>query len=151
MEKIIARSADILKIDLPKEAALAIAGRARRTPRIANRLLKRVRDYCQVRNNGLISFKACDEAFSLLAIDDLGLDAVDRKILTILIDKFQGGPVGLNTLAAATGEEIDTLENIYEPYLLQLGFLDRSSRGRVATAAAYSHLGRNINSKASLL
>ncbi len=121
MEKIIARSANILKIDLPKEAATAIAGRARRTPRIANRLLKRVRDYCQVKNNGDISLTACQEAFSLLAVDELGLDAVDRKVLEVLIDKFQGGPVGLNTLAAATGEEIDTLENIYEPYLLQLG------------------------------
>jgi len=143
MEKIIARSANILKIDLPKEAATAIAGRARRTPRIANRLLKRVRDYCQVRNGGTISLDACSEAFSLLAVDALGLDSVDRKVLEVLIDKFQGGPVGLNTLAAATGEEIDTLENIYEPYLLQLGFLDRSPRGRVATAAAYAHLGRS--------
>lgn len=145
MEKIIARSANILKIDLPVEAAAAIAGRSRRTPRIANRLLKRVRDYCQVKNNGEISLDACSEAFALLAIDHLGLDAVDRKILQILIDKFRGGPVGLNTLAAATGEEIDTLENIYEPYLLQLGFLDRSPRGRLATAAAYHHLGRDIS------
>ncbi len=146
MERIIARSANILKIDLPLPAATAIAGRARRTPRIANRLLKRVRDYCQVRNNGEISLEACAEAFSLLAVDHLGLDAVDRKILEVLIDKFQGGPVGLNTLAAATGEEIDSLENIYEPYLLQLGFLDRSPRGRIATIAAYQHLGKKFNS-----
>lgn len=148
MEKIIARSAHILKINLPASAAAAIAGRSRRTPRIANRLLKRVRDYCQVRNNGEISLDACGEAFSLLAIDHLGLDAVDRKILQVLIDKFGGGPVGLNTLAAATGEEIDTLENIYEPYLLQLGFLDRSPRGRLATASAYRHLGKDVNSGA---
>lgn len=150
MEKIIARSANILKISLPSAAATAIASRARRTPRIANRLLKRVRDYCQVKNNGEISLDACAEAFALLAIDHLGLDAVDRKILETLIDKFQGGPVGLNTLAAATGEEIDTLENIYEPYLLQLGFLDRSPRGRLATAAAYQHLGRPAAPKSSL-
>lgn len=143
MEKIISRSANIFKIDLPSEAAQAISSRSRRTPRIANRLLKRVRDYCQVRNDGEISLAACNEAFELLGVDELGLDAVDRKILNTLIDKFQGGPVGLNTLAAATGEEIDTLENIYEPYLLQLGFLDRSPRGRLATAAAYSHLGKN--------
>ncbi|MDD2681309.1 MAG: Holliday junction branch migration DNA helicase RuvB [Patescibacteria group bacterium] len=143
MEKIITRSANIFKIDLPIEAAKAISGRSRRTPRIANRLLKRVRDYCQVKNAGQISQAACADAFSLLGIDQLGLDAVDRKILNTLIDKFQGGPVGLNTLAAATGEEIDTLENIYEPYLLQLGFLDRSPRGRLATAAAYTHLSKS--------
>ncbi|MDD3285646.1 MAG: Holliday junction branch migration DNA helicase RuvB [Patescibacteria group bacterium] len=145
MEKIIARSANILEIALPAPAATAIAGRSRRTPRIANRLLKRVRDYCQVKNKGEISLEACDQAFALLAVDYLGLDAVDRKILQTLIDKFKGGPVGLNTLAAATGEEADTLENIYEPYLLQLGFLDRSPRGRLATAAAYTHLGRNFS------
>ncbi|MBN2884564.1 Holliday junction branch migration DNA helicase RuvB [Patescibacteria group bacterium] len=141
MEKIITRSAHIFKIDLPADAAKAISGRSRRTPRIANRLLKRVRDYCQVKNNGEISLEACNQAFDLLNIDILGLDAVDRKILHTLINKFQGGPVGLNTLAAATGEEIDTLENVYEPYLLQLGFLDRSPRGRIATTAAYKHLG----------
>lgn len=146
MEQIITRSARILKVDLPAEAALAIASRSRRTPRIANRLLKRVRDYCQVKNKGEINLAACTEAFSLLAIDHLGLDAVDRKVLETLIEKFQGGPVGLNTLAAATGEEIDTLANIYEPYLLQLGFLDRSPRGRLATPSAYKHLGRKINS-----
>jgi Holliday junction DNA helicase RuvB len=145
MEKIIVRSAHILAIDLPPSAATAIAGRSRRTPRIANRLLKRVRDYCQVKNQGEISLEACDQAFALLAVDYLGLDAVDRKILQVLIDKFKGGPVGLNTLAAATGEEADTLENIYEPYLLQLGFLNRSPRGRLATAAAYTHLGRNLS------
>ncbi|MCF7860194.1 Holliday junction branch migration DNA helicase RuvB [Patescibacteria group bacterium] len=142
MEKIIARSANIFKINLPTDATKAISGRSRRTPRIANRLLKRVRDYCQVKNNGDISPEACEQAFDLLDIDVLGLDSVDRKILETLIDKFQGGPVGLNTLAAATGEEIDTLENVYEPYLLQLGFLDRSPRGRLATAAAYQHLGK---------
>lgn len=144
MEKIIIRSANILKIDLPKEMASIIAGRSRRTPRIANRLLKRVRDYCQVKNEGNINSDALSEAFSLLGIDHLGLDIVDRKILEIIIDKFKGGPVGLNTLAAASGEEMDTLENVYEPYLLQLGFLDRSPRGRLATALAYEHLGRQF-------
>jgi Holliday junction DNA helicase RuvB len=145
MEKIIMRSANILKIDLPAETAVSIAGRSRRTPRIANRLLKRVRDYCQVKHEGQVDLESCAETFALLGIDHLGLDSIDRKILEVIIDKFKGGPVGLNTLAAATGEEIDTLENVYEPYLLQLGFLDRSSRGRVATGAAYEHLGRKFN------
>ncbi len=145
MEKIIMRSANILKIELPAEVAVSIAGRSRRTPRIANRLLKRVRDYCQVKNEGKINLDVCAETFALLGVDNLGLDGIDRKVLEVIIDKFKGGPVGLNTLAAATGEEIDTLENVYEPYLLQLGFLDRSSRGRVATAAAYEHLGRRFN------
>lgn len=142
IEKIITRSANILKIALPLESAVEIASRSRRTPRIANRLLKRVRDYCQVKNNDKMDPEALKEAFSLLGIDYLGLDTIDRKILEVIIDKFQGGPVGLNTLAAASGEEIDTLANVYEPYLLQLGFLDRSPRGRIATVAAYNHLGR---------
>jgi Holliday junction DNA helicase RuvB len=145
IEKIIQRSAGILGVKIEEATKKEIASRSRRTPRIANRLLKRVRDYCQVKNDGQISSAACLEAFSLLGVDQLGLDAVDRKILNTLIDKFQGGPVGLNTLAAATGEEIDTLENIYEPYLLQLGFLDRSPRGRLATTAAYTHLGKSKN------
>jgi Holliday junction DNA helicase RuvB len=143
IEKIITRSANILKITLPVESAVEIASRSRRTPRIANRLLKRVRDYCQVKNNDNMDTGALKEAFSLLGIDHLGLDTIDRKILEVIIDKFQGGPVGLNTLAAASGEEIDTLANVYEPYLLQLGFLDRSPRGRIATVAAYNHLGRS--------
>jgi len=143
IEKIITRSANILKIALPVESAVEIASRSRRTPRIANRLLKRVRDYCQVKNNDKMDAEALKEAFSLLGIDYLGLDTIDRKILEVIIDKFQGGPVGLNTLAAASGEEIDTLANVYEPYLLQLGFLDRSPRGRIATVAAYNHLGRS--------
>ncbi|MGE5425693.1 MAG: Holliday junction branch migration DNA helicase RuvB [Bacillota bacterium] len=145
MVRIIMRSAGILNVPLSPETATAIAARSRRTPRIANRLLKRVRDYCQVKNGGEITLNACNDAFSLLAVDHLGLDAVDRKILEVIIDKFRGGPVGLNTLAAATGEEIDTLENMYEPYLLQLGFLDRSPRGRVATPSAYEHLGKKFN------
>lgn len=140
MEKIVRRSAKILGVTIEQEAEKAIASRSRRTPRIANRLLKRVRDYCEVKGDGVISQKDCLEAFKLLEVDELGLDLVDRRILETIILKFKGGPVGLNTLAAATGEEMDTIENIYEPYLMQLGFLDRSPRGRVATAAASEHL-----------
>lgn len=142
MEKIILRSANILKIDLAQNMAQAIAARSRKTPRIANRLLKRVRDYCQVKNEGVIDAAALEQAFVLLGIDHLGLDIIDRKILETIIDKFRGGPVGLNTLAASSGEEMDTLENVYEPYLLQLGFIDRSPRGRIVTALGYQHLGR---------
>lgn len=140
IEKIIRRSAKLLKVDLDREAVSLIANRSRKTPRIANRLLKRVRDYAQVKGNGYIDLKICEEAFKVLEVDDLGLDHVDRKILLTIINKFKGGPVGLNTLAAATGEEIDTICDVYEPYLLQIGFLDRSARGRVVTEAAYKHL-----------
>lgn len=141
MEKIVHRSAGILKVKIEPVAEKAIAARSRRTPRIANRLLKRVRDYCEVKGDGQISTKDCDEAFKLLAVDELGLDLIDRRILETIIVKFKGGPVGLNALAAATGEEMDTIENIYEPYLMQLGFLDRSPRGRMATPAGREHLG----------
>lgn len=141
IEKIISRSAGILKVDMDREAQSEIARRSRRTPRIANRLLKRVRDYCEVKNNGCVSIDGSLEAFKMLEVDGLGLDLVDRRILQTIIDKFRGGPVGLNTLAAASGEETDTIENIYEPYLMQLGFLDRSPRGRIVTAAGYKHLG----------
>ncbi len=140
IEKIIRRSAKLLKVDLDREAVSLIANRSRKTPRIANRLLKRVRDYAQVKGNGYIDLKICEEAFKVLEVDNIGLDHVDRKILLTIIDKFKGGPVGLNTLAAATGEEIDTICDVYEPYLLQIGFLDRSARGRVVTEAAYKHL-----------
>ncbi|NCB20458.1 MAG: Holliday junction branch migration DNA helicase RuvB [Clostridia bacterium] len=145
MEQIIMRSAKILKISLISEMANIIATRSRRTPRIANRLLKRVRDYCQVKSDGLINADSLDQAFALLGIDQLGLDIIDRKILETIIDKFDGGPVGLNTLAAASGEEMDTLENVYEPYLLQLGFINRSPRGRLVTALGYQHLGRKFD------
>jgi len=141
IEKIISRSARILNIEISPEARKEIANRSRRTPRIANRLLKRVRDYCEVKNNGVISLDSCLEAMSMLEVDSLGLDFIDRRILETIIHKFKGGPVGLNTLAAATGEEADTIENMYEPYLMQLGFLDRSPRGRVATVLGYEHLG----------
>lgn len=142
MTKIIARSATILNLDIDTPTAHTIATRARRTPRIANRLLKRVRDVAQIRHNGIISSSVADEALTMLAIDELGLDSVDRHLLLTLIEKFNGGPVGLNTLAAATQEETETIEEVYEPFLLQLGFLERTPRGRVATARAYSHLNK---------
>lgn len=141
MAKIVARSATILAMEITEEAATTIANRSRRTPRIANRLLKRVRDYAQLKHNGAVSKEAADAALTLLAIDHLGLDSVDRHLLATIIDKFSGGPVGLGTLAAATQEETETIEEIYEPFLLQLGFLERTPRGRVATPRAYEHLG----------
>jgi Holliday junction DNA helicase RuvB len=141
LQKIISRNAKILQLEMEPQARGLIADRARRTPRIANRLLKRVRDYCQVRGTGAITLDLCRQAFDLLAVDALGLDEVDRYLLTTIIEKFGGGPVGLNTLAAATGEELMTIEDVYEPYLLQLGFLERTPRGRKATALAYNHLG----------
>lgn len=141
LEKIVKRSAKLLKVEIDHQAVNLIADRSRKTPRIANRLLKRVRDYCQVKGNGYIDSNVCQEAFKMMEVDNLGLDNVDRKLLTVIIDKFKGGPVGLNTLSAATGEDMDTILNVYEPYLLQLGFLDRSPRGRVATDLAYKHLG----------
>lgn len=147
IEKIIARSANILNVEIEPQARQQIASRSRRTPRIANRLLKRVRDYCQVKSDGVLAVPACKEAFSLLEIDKLGLDTVDRRILETIATKFNGGPVGLNTLSAATGEESDTIENMYEPYLLQLGFLDRSPRGRMITHLGLEHLGIKIEGK----
>ncbi len=144
IEEIVLRSAKILEIKLDKKAATEIAKRSRKTPRVANRLLKRVRDYCQVKHQGDIIPENCLLSFKMLGIDDLGLDEVDRRLLLTIANKFSGGPVGLNTLAAATGEEAQTIENIYEPYLMQLGFLNRSARGRVLTESAYKHL--NIKS-----
>jgi Holliday junction DNA helicase RuvB len=150
IEKIISRSANILGVEIDNEAKSVISGRSRRTPRIANRLLKRVRDYCQVKNDGKLTLPFCLEAFSLLEIDKLGLDTVDRRLLETIAIKFKGGPVGLNTLAAATGEEADTIENVYEPYLLQLGFIDRSPRGRMITHLGREHLGLDIDNQANL-
>ncbi len=145
LERIISRSARILNIDVDGSSAGAIASRARRTPRLANRLLRRVRDYCDVKADGRIDAALCNQAMELLEIDALGLDRVDRKILETIIDKFDGGPVGISTIAAATGEDLDTIEEVYEPYLLQLGFLDRTQRGRQATPRAYEHLGKTKN------
>lgn len=142
IEKIIRRSAGILNVAVDEAACRSIAQRSRRTPRVANRLLKRVRDYCEVKGNGFVDESLCGGAFEMLEVDSLGLDWIDRKILEIIIDKFNGGPVGLNTIAAASGEDMATIEDVYEPYLMQLGFLDRSPRGRLATELGYRHLGR---------
>ncbi len=141
MQRIIVRSARILGLRLETEGATEIARRSRGTPRIANRLLKRVRDYAQVRAQGVGTVQVVREALSLLDIDDLGLDDTDRRILTTIVDKFDGGPVGIETMAAATSEEADTIMDVYEPYLIQLGFLQRTSRGRIATRRGYAHLG----------
>ncbi len=138
---ILMRSAKILRIACDPEGALEIARRARGTPRIANRLIKRVRDFAEVRADGRITRAVAREALTRMEIDELGLDRVDRAMLETMIGKFGGGPVGLDTLAAATGEDASTIEDVYEPYLLQLGFLMRTPRGRVATPAAYGHLG----------
>ena len=142
IERIIARSARILHMEIDPVAAAEIARRSRRTPRVANRLLKRVRDYCEVKGDGAVTDELCRQAFAMLEVDELGLDWIDRKILELIIDKFGGGPVGLNTIAAATGEDMATIEDVYEPYLMRLGFLDRSPRGRVVTDIAYEHLKR---------
>ncbi len=141
MQTIVNRSAGILGVAIDREGVKEIARRARGTPRVANRLLKRVRDYAQVRAGGVITRTVADEALSLLDVDPLGLDDIDRRVMRALIDKFDGGPVGLDTIAAALSEEPDTIMDVVEPYLLQLGFLDRTPRGRVATRRAYEHLG----------
>lgn len=141
IKQIIHRSAQILNIEADEPSLQIISSRARRTPRIANRLLKRVRDFSQVKHEGVLNEKIASEALAMLSIDEHGLDEVDRKLLEVLIEKFNGGPVGLNTLAAAISEEMDAIENIYEPYLLQTGFLERTPRGRKATPLAYRHLG----------
>jgi len=142
IEKIVQRSAKILSIELEPAAGQEIAKRARKTPRVANRLLKRVRDYAQVKADGKVVAPLALEALGKLEIDQYGLDDIDRRILVTIIDKFSGGPVGLNTIAAAIGEEMDTICDIYEPFLLQLGFLARTQRGRVVTENAYKHLGK---------
>jgi holliday junction DNA helicase RuvB len=138
---IVRRSADILGIDLDEQGAHAIATRSRGTPRVANRLLKRVRDYAEVRMEGILNAHAARAALELLEVDARGLDRLDREILRAICVKFDGGPVGLSTLAVAVGEEQDTIEDVYEPYLLQEGLLMRTARGRCATAAAFAHLG----------
>jgi len=140
IEQIVKRSAAILNVDLQAPAANLIAVSSRRTPRVANRLLKRVRDFAQVKSDGKVTEDLAKEALEMLQIDAAGLDHIDRLILETMIKKFNGGPVGLNTLAAATAEEIETIETIYEPFLLQLGLINRTPRGRVATNSAYKHL-----------
>ena len=139
--RIVTRSAQLLTIPLADEGALEIAKRSRGTPRIANRLLRRVRDYAEVRADGDVTLKVADAALSMLDVDRSGLDVMDRKLLATVLDKFGGGPVGVDNLAAAIGEERDTIEDVLEPYLIQQGFLQRTSRGRVATALAYRHFG----------
>jgi Holliday junction DNA helicase RuvB len=141
MQAIVRRSAGILAVAIDEAGVVEIARRARGTPRVANRLLKRVRDYAQVRADGVITQTVAQGALSLLEVDPLGLDDIDRRVLRTIIDKFGGGPVGLETIGAALSEEPDTIMDVVEPYLLQLGFLDRTPRGRVATRRAYEHLG----------
>jgi holliday junction DNA helicase RuvB len=141
LEEIVRRSARILAVPIDAAAATEIARRARGTPRIANRLLRRVRDYAQVRADGTITIDVAHAALKLLEVDEHGFDEIDRKLLWTIIDKFAGGPVGLNTIAAAISEEKDAIEDIYEPFLIQIGFLDRTSRGRVATPRAYGYFG----------
>lgn len=138
---IIKRAAEILKIDIEEKGAMEIARRSRGTPRIANRLLKRVRDFAQIKGSGVITDELADDALMRLEVDKLGLDHTDRRIIETMISKFGGGPVGLDTLAASTSEERDTIEDVYEPYLLQLGFLNRTPKGRVVTRAGYEHMG----------
>ena len=144
LRQIVERSAGILGVDADPDGLLEIARRSRGTPRIANRMLKRVRDNAEVKAGGHISLEIAREALALLDVDELGLDKVDRNILTCMMDKFSGGPVGLDTLAATTGEDAVTIEDVYEPYLMQLGFLMRTPRGRVCTPAAWNHMKKNM-------
>lgn len=141
IEKILERSSKILQIESEQKGLNTIAQRARFTPRVANRLLKRVRDYAQVKGKGIITETIAKEALDMLEIDEMGLEPADRNILKTIIEKFEGGPVGLDSIAAATSEEKDTISDIYEPYLMQMGFLTRTSKGRMATKEAYKHLG----------
>jgi Holliday junction DNA helicase RuvB len=151
IEKIISRSAKILNVAINKDGTQQIAKRSRKTPRIANRLLKRVRDYAQVKADGKIDSEIAKKGLDVLEIDNLGLDNTDRRLILAIIEKFNGGPVGLSTLAAATSEEIETIEDVYEPYLIQMGFLERTPRGRKATVHAYKHLGKNHKEQKKLL
>lgn len=138
---IVKRSAGILGVKIDEEGAAEIASRSRGTPRIANRLLKRVRDFAQVMSDGVITGKIADNALTRIEVDKIGLDSTDRNVITTMIKTFGGGPVGLDTLAATTGEDANTIEDVYEPYLLQLGFINRTPRGRVVTKLAYEHFG----------
>lgn len=139
LKSIITRSASILKVEIDENGALEIARRSRGTPRIANRLLRRVRDYAQVVEDGIITWETAKKGLEILEIDPLGLDSVDRKIIMTMIENFNGGPVGVDTISAATGEERITIEDVYEPYLLQIGFLNRTPRGRIVSKLAYEH------------
>jgi len=145
IEDIISRSADILKVEIDKPAANMLAARSRLTPRISNRLLKRVRDYADINGNGIINQNIANKTLELLDIDDLGLDPVDRLLLGTIIDNYRGGPVGVETIAAITAEERTTIEDMVEPYLMQIGLLERTPRGRKVTPKAYKHLGRLVD------
>jgi Holliday junction DNA helicase RuvB len=145
--EIIKRSAEILEVQIDEDGALELAGRSRGTPRIANRILRRTRDYAEVKANGKINASVAKDSLSSLGIDEYGLDTMDRMILETLIDKFNGGPVGLNSLAVAVSEDVSTIEDVYEPYLIKEGFIQRTSRGRIAQEKSYKHLGKTITKK----
>jgi Holliday junction DNA helicase RuvB len=147
MIQIVTRAAKLMQTPIEPEGAYQIGSRSRGTPRISLRLLKRSRDYATERGDGIITAKIADDALNLLGIDHLGLDDIDRRVLSAIIDKYDGGPVGLETIAASINEESDTIEDVCEPYMLQLGFLDRTQRGRIATRRAYEHLGRPFNTR----
>ncbi len=141
LQMIVVRSASILKCRVDMEGALEISRRSRGTPRIANRLLRRVRDFAEIKADGIVTAKVASDALEMLDVDRLGLDTMDRLLLRTIIEKFAGGPVGIETLSSALSEERETLEDVYEPYLIQCGYINRTSRGRVATELAYKHLG----------
>jgi Holliday junction DNA helicase RuvB len=151
LNEIVRRSARILGVPLDDDAATELAKRSRGTPRIANRLLRRVRDFAQVRADGTITLDVAHAALKLLEVDEYGFDEIDRKLLMTIIDKFGGGPVGVNSIAAAISEEKDAIEDIYEPFLIQIGFLDRTPRGRVATPRAYAYFGLDAPGRDSRL
>ena len=147
LQRIVLRSASLLNVEMDEDGAAEIASRSRGTPRIANRFLKRVRDYAQVKYNGRVTWKIADEALRRMDVDELGLDMIDRRMLTTMIEVFGGGPVGLDTIAATISEDATTIEDVYEPYLLQLGFISRTPRGRVATKLAYEHMNLPYSEK----
>ena len=141
LRTIVIRSAGILDVEIDEDGAAEIASRSRGTPRIANRFLRRVRDFAQVKHDGKITWQVAAEALKMMEVDELGLDIIDSRLITTMIENFNGGPVGLDTIAATIGEEPNTIEDVYEPYLLQLGFIARTPRGRIATKNAYEHFG----------
>jgi Holliday junction DNA helicase RuvB len=144
LEQIVSRSAEVVGVEVEKGGTLELARRARGTPRVANRLLRRVRDYAQVKSDGRITHAVAQQALEMLEVDEFGLDDMDARVLRLLIEKFDGGPVGINTIAAAVGEDANTIEEVYEPFLVQNGFLQRTPRGRMATPQAYRHFGYEV-------
>jgi Holliday junction DNA helicase RuvB len=149
LREIVRRSARILGVGVEAEGLTAIASRSRGTPRVANRLLRRVRDYAEIRADGVITGDVAREALRMMEVDELGLDRTDQRLILTIIDKFGGGPVGVETLAASISEEVETIEDVYEPFLMQLGYLARTPRGRVVTPAAYAHFKRSVPSQGS--